>query len=122
MITPKGFGKNYFTLAAIQAYSNAAKLHSCFVKVGLFFTKTNKDQEDGCENDPPSDECDNQILLLLFSSRVQSALRSVKYKLAKIHRRLFYNFCRSGIHPPVFSKPHIHIHKIFNKKDRYAKK
>ena len=47
MRAPKGFGKNYFTLSAIQAYSSHVMVRQCEARVHAYSIKL-------------SDECDNE--------------------------------------------------------------
>jgi hypothetical protein len=121
LIRPKGFGKKYFTLSSVQAHSCAVKLHSKLVSVCLFFTKTNKDKESSGKNDPPT-ECesllDPQNLYCFIHSFFKRAQKVLKAKKAfhKLHSRLYYGFCRSGIHPPKLCLIHFFQNKFYTYK------
>ena len=54
MRTPKGFGKNYFTLAAIQATVSQLTMHSQTVRMQKSL-HVSFDDEESLEEDPPQE-------------------------------------------------------------------
>lgn len=109
MRSPKGFGKRYFTLAAILAYSIERKLQNQTVKITSLFTqKLLSKEEDIEENDPPSD-----LLVSLRMLNAKPCHCNCYYKLRTriilkinlfIPRCPYYTtwfaFRRTGVHPP----------------------
>ena len=108
---PAAFGKNYFTLSAILAYSVAQHLTS---QVNAAYTLINsqlsfKDEELGDVDDPPN--LLELPLILNTKPCYCNSLFSLRTRLSLlinlfIPRCPFYckyfAFRRSGVHPPVF--------------------
>ena len=118
MRSPKGFGKNYFSLSAICAYANSIVLHAqCS---SLTHTSTNLSFETHEEDDDPLAELD--ILVLESSKLVKSSschcncfFKNLLYTLNqffKFHPQTFFIFSKThtGISPPLY------IHTLINKK------
>ena len=108
MRRPKGFGKNYFSLSAICAYSSATVLHAqC---TALTQSSRNFSFETLEEEDDPLEE-----LELLESSAVTPVTSSchcncffkrrlyILTQLFKFHPQTFFIYLktRSGISPPI---------------------
>lgn len=55
MRAPKGFGKNYFTLAAIQAYSSAAALQGAVSRTHAVSEQRDRESETEAEADDSPD-------------------------------------------------------------------
>jgi len=107
-----GFGKKYFSLSAIQAYSLATQLHSVItsaknhLNIKLLISSENEEEEES----PPSLQ-ENLLLCLVLNKkschcecffRSKTALALTLFKF--IPRCPFYNtffaFRRTGVHPP----------------------
>jgi hypothetical protein len=58
MHAPKGFGKRYFSLTAIQAYAGAVTLHRCAASTYAHHRRVS----DECEEESPVEEDDPQTL------------------------------------------------------------
>jgi len=107
MRRPKGFGKNYFSLSAICAYSSASALHSLCTS----FTHASRNVSfETCEEEEPIEELE----LLIQESSVQETSSSCHCncyfkqrlytltQLFKFHPLTFFIFNknRTGISPP----------------------
>ena len=109
MRSPKGFGKRYFTLASILAYSAEKKLQSQTVKIASLFTQRLLSEEDDLEeNDLPSD-----LLTSLRTLNAKPCHCNCYYRLKtriilKINHFIprcpyyttWFAFRRTGVHPP----------------------
>lgn len=111
MRTLRGFGKRYFTLASILAYSVAPRLHAQNTLFDSLTTLQNSCEKENDE-DPPTEE------LLLTNSILQQnkachcncffkkLIRLILLLNHFIPRCPFYTkyfaFRRSGVHPPYF--------------------
>ena len=62
MRAPKGFGRNYFSLAAIQAYSSATVLHGETTRTHTISQQRDRESESEAEADDSPDilECSSQ--------------------------------------------------------------
>lgn len=106
MRRPKGFGKNYFSLTAICAYSSAQNLTSqttaltqCSRNFGTVFTEEEEELLDELECDPGT------ILQTPSSSHCNCHFKRKLYQLAqrfKYQTQTFFIYLktRSGIAPP----------------------
>ncbi|PHR55503.1 MAG: TonB-dependent receptor [Arcobacter sp.] len=109
MKTPKGFGKNYFSLSAICAYSNGVTLQaqcSSFIHLSLNLSFETLEEETA-----PLEEL--EILLLETSTKIKTSschcncfFKNLLYTLVqlfKFHPQTFFIFfkTRSGISPPL---------------------
>jgi len=111
MRSPKGFGKNYFTLSAIVAYSVENKLQSQVSSIhSLLYNKTTSEDKDLDEDDPSS-----EILESISISNSRPCHCNCFYRLkAKIallinifvarcpYYTTYFAFRRTGVHPPLF--------------------
>jgi hypothetical protein len=120
--SPKGFGKRYFTLAAILAYSITPRLRNLAVRFDFYLKKkffdTDEEQEEN-EASPPFLQTLQPCSFLKVHPCHCNCLFALKTKLAialfhYIPRCPFYNtyfaFRRTGVHPPFLSS--FLIHKI----------
>ena len=112
MRAPKGFGKRYFTLASILAYSIEKKLQNQTVQITSLFTqKLLSENEEVDEDDPPSD-----ILNCLRTLNAKPCHCNCYYKLRtriilKINHFIprcpyyttWFAFRRTGVHPPIIT-------------------
>lgn len=110
MRAPKGFGRDYFTFSAIQAYSVQTVLQTQVASIyTLLQQKVSKKDEELNENDPPTD-----ILEVTTVANKSLSLCNKFYNLKTkltlichifIPRCPYYTVCfafrRSGIHPPL---------------------
>ena len=111
MKSPKGFGKRYFTLASILAYSVQNIVQSLINKVDyLLKYKTTKESDTADEDDPPS-----SLLTVLCLVNEKPCHCNYYYKLISIlilkinhfiprcqYYTTYFAFRRSGVHPPSF--------------------
>ncbi len=111
MKSPKGFGKNYFTFAAILAYSVQNIIQSLIIKVDYLLKNNSiKENDELDENDPPLD-----ILTSLCVVNQKPCHCNYSYKLKALlslkinhfiprcqYYTTYFAFRRSGIHPPSF--------------------
>ncbi len=108
MRAPKGFGKNYFTFASVQAYSSAIKLDA-ISSSSQEFLYNKISNEDDLEEDPPDTSPLSSIIL--ENSKVchcncyfKKIIRLILLLNHFIPRCPFYNtffaFRRTGVHPP----------------------
>jgi len=112
MKRPRSFGKNYFRLSAILAYSVTNKLESQFSSAQEYnFSKLSFNEKDIEEESPPDE--------LLGITSLQNSKPCHCNFVFKIHTRLillinhfiprcpYYTVCfafrRTGVHPPLFS-------------------
>ncbi|DAB41079.1 MAG TPA: hypothetical protein CFH81_01920 [Sulfurovum sp. UBA12169] len=104
----KGFGKNYFRLAAIQAYSATIKLSAIASAYLLFLSNPLPCKTRKQEDEPPALE----PLLLLQNDKPCHCNRFFKLKIRLIlllnhfiPRCPYYTTCfafrRTGVHPPL---------------------
>ncbi len=109
MKSPLGFGKNYFTMSAILAYSVQSTLNSQFSSfVSIKERYSSPKQED--EDEPPDDFQDAHLLLLSNKPCHCNRIFKIKARLMLllhhyIPRCPFYTVCfayrRTGVHPPL---------------------
>jgi hypothetical protein len=109
----RGFGKNYFTLSAITAYSTAKKLRDREVvySCGGMVKATPRESED----DPPPDElcleaelpCAQQIkpchCNCIFKRRAKLAYGIYQFIPRCPYYCTYFAFRRTGVHPPLFA-------------------
>lgn len=119
MRRPKGFGKNYFSLSAICAYSSAAVLHAQCTS----FTQSSRNIsfETLEEEDDPLEELE-LLQTSSFTSKTSSChcncyFKRLVYTLTQflkfqIQTFFIYLNTRSGISPPSFDFQLIHNNKI----------
>ena len=112
MRAPKGFGKRYFTLASILAYSIEKKLQNQTVQITSLFTqRLLSENEEVDEDDPPLD-----ILNCLRTLNAKPCHCNCYYKLRtriilKINHFIprcpyyttWFAFRRTGVHPPIIT-------------------
>ncbi len=110
-----GFGKKYFTLSSIQAYTLATKLHSVITSFENHITKklskisNQEEQEESCtlleesllscflQNKRPC-HCD-----CVFKSKTALAVVLFKFIPRCPYYNTFFAFRRTGVHPPIFN-------------------
>ncbi len=110
MRRPRGFGKNYFHLSAILAYSVSGRLESQVASAQEhFFSKLSCDEQE--EESPPDDLLATTLLQsdkpchcnCFFKIRVRLILLLNHF----IPRCPYYTVCfafrRTGVHPPLFT-------------------
>ncbi len=110
MKRPKGFGKRYFSLTAIQAYAVAPKLHARFVSYQTSTYHSSVHEEE--EEDPPEELLEATTCTLsqkpchcncYFRARAKLLLKLVK-RIPKCNCKCrFFSFRRTGTHPPLLS-------------------
>ncbi|MBS4068618.1 MAG: hypothetical protein KGZ62_08460 [Sulfurimonas sp.] len=109
MKNPKGFGKNYFSLMTIQAYSQEVTLLSISNTFSSFLKNILIYKSDKEENNPP--------INFLFATLSQTDKPCHCNKIFKIKTRLiillnhfiprcpyyttYFAFRRTGVHPPL---------------------
>ena len=109
----KGFGKKYFTLSAIQAYSVAPKLHSVITSYKNHLNKklliSSKDENEEDESVPILQESLISCLVqrtkpchcdCVFRRKTALAITLFKFIPRCPYYDTFFAFRRSGVHPP----------------------
>ncbi len=130
MRAPEGFGKNYFSLRAIQAYATTPVLHATATRYACTALHSDAQRESDA---PPDDPCEAQLqnctiqepeqqglqplLTCLFHRKPCHCNRLFRQRtllLLKLVRTLpectckcrFFSFRRTGTHPPhILSLP-----------------
>lgn len=105
----RGFGKNYFTLSAILAYSVAPILESLVTNATNSFSRINNLEDVINEEESPPDLLQTQVVLQspkpcycnkIFKLRIRLILLLNHF----IPRCAYYTVCfafrRTGVHPP----------------------
>lgn len=112
MRVPSGFGKSYFRLSAILAYSVAPLLmaqQSSYVRHLESYFKADGEHE---EEDPPDEELLSVLLLSLakpchcnrfFQQKTRLLLLFYHFIPRCPYYTTYYAFRRSGVHPPHVS-------------------
>ncbi|MGD9719247.1 MAG: hypothetical protein AB7U24_08410 [Sulfurimonadaceae bacterium] len=109
MRTLRGFGKNYFTLSAILAYSVAHKLESQVASAReCFYASCSLEEE--AEESPPEDLLATTLLQsdkpchcnCFFKIRIRLILLLNHFIPRCPYYRTHFAFRRSGVHPPFF--------------------
>jgi len=107
----KGFGKNYFTLTAIQAYSSSMTLKAQVSALSALSKVSKKESDTVDEDDPPTEELLEHTATITTKTpchcdcffRHKTRLATLLFHF--IPRCRFYNkffaFRRTGIHPPT---------------------
>lgn len=108
MSAPRGFGRNYFSLASIQAHSVAVTQHilTCKVKTFHIICLYSNDRHD---DDPPDELLEDSFCTFNTKPchcnyRYKQLTRLVILACRILHIKncncRFYSFRRSGVHPP----------------------
>lgn len=112
---PKGFGKNYFRLTAIQAYSAAPILHAALTSFSFFthqnYFEANSEEEE--EESPP--DLQEALPLPLAAAKKPCHCNAYFTHLSKLmvllnhyiprcpYYTTYFAFRRTGVHPPLFA-------------------
>jgi len=108
-MSPKGFGKNYFTFSSVLAHSVLSTLQSQTSAIHSLAYKKLSDQDEDLEEDPPDDILQN-ISVLNAKPCHCNCFYKLKTRLTLlintfIPRCPFYTVCfafrRTGVHPPL---------------------
>lgn len=110
MKAPKGFGKNYFSLSAILAYSIEPVLHSTFTRLKSTNSLSISKEDDDLEEDPPPDLelCLQNIVSFnkpchcdcVFRSKTSIIVSLFNFIPRCPYYRTHFAFRRTGVHPP----------------------
>lgn len=111
----KGFGKKYFTLCSIQAYSVAPKLHSIITSYKNHINtklSSSSDKENEEEESPPNLQESLVACFLqkskpchcdcVFRRKTALAVSLFKFIPRCPYYNAFFAFRRTGVHPPLF--------------------
>jgi hypothetical protein len=108
--TVRGFGKNYFTLSAILAYSVANRLESQVASAReCFYAQCSLEEE--VEESPPDDLLQTTAILqsdkpchcnCFFKIRIRLILLLNHFIPRCPYYTTHFAFRRSGVHPPFF--------------------
>lgn len=108
MRTPKGFGKNYFTLTAIQAYAAAVTLHRQSVRTEAYRLQI------GDESDEAVDDEDDALLLCISAPAPEGQSgRSAAHcncRFRRIARHRLLNCPLANLNIPTY----IHTHSALS--------
>lgn len=109
-----GFGKKYFTLSSIQAYSAATKLHSiitsCKNHLSVKLSISSENDKDEEESPPDLQEIIQNTYLqnrkpchcdCIFKIRTALAVSLFKFIPRCPYYCKFFAFRRTGVHPPT---------------------
>jgi hypothetical protein len=111
----RGFGKNYFRLTAIQAYSSAQNLHAQLTTYSFFTHIQEGEKESECEEESPPDLEASLLPLPLLSNKKPCHCNAYFTHLSKLmvllnhyiprcpYYTTYFAFRRSGVHPPFLS-------------------
>ena len=108
----RGFGKNYFTFAAVLAYSVQNKLQSQISSVeSLFSISSSYEDVEIDENDPPLDILESVTTInskpchcnFLFNLKTRLALLINHFIPRCPYYTTYFAFRRTGVHPPLSS-------------------
>ena len=111
MKRPKGFGKNYFTLTAILAFSVEKKLQSQVSSISSLLHNTlSKDEEDLEENDPPCELLELTPAFITKASHCNCFFKLLTRLILLFNTFIprcpfyctYFAFRRSGVHPPLY--------------------
>ncbi len=107
----RGFGKNYFALRAIQAYSSAQKLHSRLTSASFLTFTTYKESNEFEDEDPPPDLLElpaileqNKKICLCHKHHTHFSRLTVlinHYIPRCPYYTTYFAFRRTGVHPPL---------------------
>ena len=113
MRRPKGFGKTYFSLSAILAYSVESTMHSQISSFTSFVNRRFSHDEQLNEDDPPPCELlelhhfhnDFKPCLCscIFNHLAQIMLHIHHYIPRCPYYTTYFAFRRTGVHPPHYS-------------------
>lgn len=98
MRSPRGFGKNYFTLSAIQAYASAHRLSQNAQRIRIHRENRLQIAEEICEAGDPPDE----LLLAVEPLPSQGGLCHCRF--ARLSRLCLRN--HNGLKTPIVSPIH----------------
>lgn len=110
MRAPKGFGKNYFTFAAILAHSVEIKIQNIFnISAHLCKFDFSQDEEELEESDPTTTLCLNTLALSLkpchcncfYNHRSKLSLKLNLFIPRCPYYDTYFAFRRTGVHPPL---------------------
>lgn len=109
MRAPRGFAKNYFSFASMQAHSVAPKLASRAASTALYLQKSALCENEDLDESPPDEGVE-----ILCELNAKPCLCNYFYKLKTkiallinhyIPRCPYYTVCfafrRTGVHPPL---------------------
>lgn len=111
----KGFGKKYFTLASIQAYATAPKLHAIFTSIKTNINEKLKISSNSDEEDELSCEIEHCLLTCnlanskpchcdcFFGRKAALAVRLFQFIPRCPYYTTYFAFRRTGVHPPQLS-------------------
>ena len=112
MRAPKGFGKNYFTFASVQAYSSGVKLEARNFKSKEFLYNKVSKEDDELEEDPPDISSLSSIILenakvchcnCYFKKIIRLILLLNHFIPRCPYYNTFFAFRRTGVHPPFIT-------------------
>ncbi|WP_072679912.1 hypothetical protein [Arcobacter sp. LA11] len=113
MKSPKGFGKNYFTFASIQAHAVQSKMQNLIIKAEHTLCNNNsRECAEYDESDPPLEEltlCLQQNFSkpchcdCFFKIKTQLTVTLFKFIPRCLYYCKFFAFRRTGVHPPLLT-------------------
>jgi hypothetical protein len=112
----KGFGKKYFTLSSIQAYSVAPKLHSIITSyknhINTKLSSASKDEKE--EDDSPPNLQESLLSCFVqnakpchcdcvFKRKTALAVSLFRFIPRCPYYDAFFAYRRTGVHPPILT-------------------
>ncbi len=110
MRQPKGFGKTYFSLSSILAYSVAPTQHSQYISFKDIIDKIFYDDGELEDDDPPIEILDchsfyndfKPCLCSCFFNHLAHIMLHIHHYIPRCpYYTTFYAFRRTGVHPPL---------------------
>lgn len=108
MIAPRGFGKNYFKLSSILAYSTEVKLHSQIQSIESLIDRVVNKSDRESESPPDILELTNSLnsdkpcyCNSIFKLKTLLAIGIYEFIPRCPHYCTYFAFRRTGVHPPT---------------------
>jgi hypothetical protein len=107
----RGFGKNYFSLSAIQAYSTATTMHSQISSINSHFHKKIFIEDEELDDSESPPEILEQNFILNNKPCHCNCYYNLKTKLMLLlnvyiprcpYYTTYFAFRRTGVHPPIY--------------------
>jgi hypothetical protein len=107
----KGFGKNYFSLSAVQAYSSSVTMHSQITSYTFLTPKNINEYDDSFEEDPPDilelpdilNQNKKPCHCNEFFTHLSKLMVLLNHYIPRCpYYTTYFAFRRTGVHPPLY--------------------